>query len=242
MTEALGLPTHRTRLATVHYKDTGRTAPEGTTTAGGVEVAKTTLTSDAFLLEDEKDMAKRLGGEFVDVQKRIDAHEPWSDKPITHVGDGPLARVMLIEQTLGNADWRFDFNGNLSFMEGGMKNLEIIRKPDGTELLVAYAFNTAKVVTGAPMDAKLPLGAEILEHLTAPMDESGNDLPMPITPADLLAEAKKLGLGAASPLAKAESALAAFPFGSDAIGRTAFKKRLTALAEVARTPTTEAAH
>ena len=205
MLDAFAIPSHQVRLATIHYKDTGRTEPAGIKHRDGdveFDVANTTLTSDAFLLEEDEEMAKRLGGTYVDPKKT----RPWSSSPITHIGKPAIARVALFEMLLSNVDWRFDSTGELAEMEGGAKNLEIVRLGTGSELLVPYDFDIAKTVTGAALETpKLP---------EDPVDGLTND--------DLTKEARVM----APLVAKAQRSLESFPFGSDRAGKTIFGTRL----------------
>jgi hypothetical protein len=89
--EAMGVASHRTRLAKVHYTD-------------GTNID---VTRQAFLLEDTKQMAARLGGTYVDPAVTL----PWSDNPDMDIGVGAMARVALAENLVGNFDWQIDRTG-----------------------------------------------------------------------------------------------------------------------------------
>jgi hypothetical protein len=125
----LGIPTHKVRLARVHYRD-----------EGNIDV-----TREAFFLEDTAELAARLGGKYVDPAKTV----PWSPDPHRTIGDDAMARVALAEWFVGNADWHIDATGMASPKDEGTSwNFEVVDKSPTEQLLIPYDFDLAMYVIG----------------------------------------------------------------------------------------------
>jgi hypothetical protein len=146
--EVLGIPTHKVRLARVHYLDG----------------ANIDVTRDAFFLEDTAEMAARFSGTFVDPAKTV----PWSPDPHKTIGDDAMARVALAEWFLGNMDWNIDSTGMAGPKDDtASSNFEVVDKTPTEQLLIPYDFDIAMYVIG-------PQGEDVYD-IASIIEQYGNE-------------------------------------------------------------------
>ncbi|MGE0172143.1 MAG: hypothetical protein AB7T49_05135 [Oligoflexales bacterium] len=94
--QILQLPSQKARPALATYVDTeDKDIGEG----------KSIITRQAFLLEDAKDLAARMGASEV-----WDEKHTWSASDFASVDKEAQARVMFAQALFGNEDWMFDLN------------------------------------------------------------------------------------------------------------------------------------
>jgi hypothetical protein len=129
----VGIDGMATRPARITYKDTDQS---------------TSITRDAFVLENPELFGERLGG------KTMEEQEAMTSAQVERMDRTRIAAIHLFEALAGNWDWKI----NLGSGPGGrVWNIEVVTFTNADPLPVPHDFDLSSMVTGAPLtDDDLP--------------------------------------------------------------------------------------